>query len=371
MWVRDDKMAEFIKGLALCRGFFFDTAKPVLDECFPELRYSAGLIGYGSDVLGYDDEVSRDHMWGPRFYLFLDPTDMRRKDEILSAFAAALPYTYRGYSVNFSRPDPNDNGVRHPAFITSGKVDPLIFVETFDDFLAEQLGTSAPESMSAADWLTISEHRLLSLVAGTFFVDGIDLRKRLESIRYYPEVVRRYRIASNWDILASEQAFMRRASDVGDELGSRVVASRMAERLMRLCFLYKKIYAPYSKWFGTAFAQLDIPSELKENLHLSIIGETMDERENALISAQLRVANLHNESGLTPSVDVWEESYFGRDIRVIFADKIAEAVVRTLTGTELETVPLLDTFSSHAGISNVTDERANYPRLRRIYETDV
>lgn len=59
-----------LKGLKLCEGFFNDCARAILDESFPELRYSAGLIGYGSDVLGYDDAVSTDHMWGPRFYLF-------------------------------------------------------------------------------------------------------------------------------------------------------------------------------------------------------------------------------------------------------------------------------------------------------------
>ena len=57
-------MAEFIKGLELSRDFFLDIAKPILDRHYPDLEYSAGLIGYGSDVLGYDDEVSRDHKIG-------------------------------------------------------------------------------------------------------------------------------------------------------------------------------------------------------------------------------------------------------------------------------------------------------------------
>ena len=62
-------MAKFIKGLALCREFFHEEAEPILKKQYPELRYSAGLIGYGSDVLGYDDPVSRDHMWGTAFLL--------------------------------------------------------------------------------------------------------------------------------------------------------------------------------------------------------------------------------------------------------------------------------------------------------------
>jgi len=34
------------------------------------LRYAAGVIGYGSEVIGFNDEMSTDHMWGPRFLLF-------------------------------------------------------------------------------------------------------------------------------------------------------------------------------------------------------------------------------------------------------------------------------------------------------------
>ena len=96
-------MSDFIKGLALCEGFFNECAKPIIDKYFPDLHYSAGLIGYGSDVLGYDDEVSRDHMWGPRFYMFLSENDIDKKDEILNRFAENLPYEYMGYSVKLLR----------------------------------------------------------------------------------------------------------------------------------------------------------------------------------------------------------------------------------------------------------------------------
>lgn len=103
-------MPEFIKGLTLCEDFFHEIAVPILTKHFPELKYSAGLIGYGSDVLGYDDETSADHMWGPRFYLFLDKEDLRLKDKIEEVFSEKLPYTYKGYSVNLGEPDVNDNG---------------------------------------------------------------------------------------------------------------------------------------------------------------------------------------------------------------------------------------------------------------------
>ena len=122
-------MKTFIKGKQLCADFFQECAKPVLDKYFPELIYSAGLLGYGSDVLGYDDEVSADHMWGPRFYLFLRKEDMWKKEEIMHALCENLPYSYKGYSVNFSVPDPNDHGVQVPEDISEGSVNPLIWIK--------------------------------------------------------------------------------------------------------------------------------------------------------------------------------------------------------------------------------------------------
>ena len=54
-------MSRFTPGLDLCESFFHDIAQPILDDLFPSLHYSAGLIGYGSEVLGYDDLTSTDH----------------------------------------------------------------------------------------------------------------------------------------------------------------------------------------------------------------------------------------------------------------------------------------------------------------------
>ena len=202
-------MSAFLKGMELCENFFADCAKTVIETHFPDLAYSAGLIGYGSDVLGYDDAVSTDHMWGPRFYLFVSERDAAWKEELFRTLSENLPYTYRGYSVNYSEPDPNDCGVRHPERICSGTVHPLLWIQTFDSYLTEQLGVCDLDRISPCEWLAFSEHRLLSLVSGKFFVDGLHCGERIAKIQYYPPVVRRYLIASNWANIAAEQAFVR------------------------------------------------------------------------------------------------------------------------------------------------------------------
>lgn len=360
-------MTKFIKGLELCEGFFNECAKPVIDKYFPDLQYSAGLIGYGSDVLRFDDEVSRDHMWGPRFYMFLYENDIDKKDEIFNKFAENLPYIYMGYSVNFTEPDTNDCGVQHPQFIDSGRVNPLIFIQTFDEFLIDEIGTADLDNITLLDWLAFSEHRLLSLVSGKLFVDKLNIRKLTDKINFYPDDVKLYLIASQWQIISSEQVFVKRCGEVGDEIGSQIICARISERLMRLCFLYKNTYAPYSKWFGTAFKKLDIDENIKLKINLALKATDLEERENSLVEAQALVADLHNVSGLTDKVDYSVESYFGRDIKVIFADKFVDATVERLKGTAFENISPIGTMSQFGGLSDFADEKAYYEQIKKIY----
>lgn len=360
-------MSNHIKGMELCEGFFNDCAKSIIENNFPELIYSAGLIGYGSDVLGYDDAVSTDHMWGPRFYLFLSREDISKKEKIFQVLSKNLPYTYKGYSVNFTLPDPNDCGVQHPEFIDSGDVNPLIFIYTFEEYLTEQLGTYDLDNIKPFEWLSFSEHRLLSLISGKFFTDGLRCCEAISKIKYYPKDIKLYLIASNWEAIASEQAFVKRCGDCGDDIGSRIICARISERLMRLCFLYKSSYAPYSKWFGTAFSRLSVDKNIKETIHKALSANSLTDRENAIVEAQSLVANLHNSSKLTGFVEYHSERYFGRDIKVIFADKFVEATVKELKNTVFENVPLIGSFSQLGGLSEFADDKKSYKSIQGLY----
>jgi hypothetical protein len=65
----------FIPGLELSSAFYTEIVAPILAEAYPRLRYSAALIGYGSEVLGYDTARSADHEWGPRMLLLVSDDD--------------------------------------------------------------------------------------------------------------------------------------------------------------------------------------------------------------------------------------------------------------------------------------------------------
>src|SRR5262245_44531333 len=118
-------MTKFIPGLKLSELFYRDVVKPILDEQFPRIRHSAALIGWGSEVLGFDTTLSTDHHWGPRVLLFLSEDKHEELSKAIhQTLTEKLPYEFKGYSTNFSQPEPN--GVRHPMAIQSGRVNHMV-----------------------------------------------------------------------------------------------------------------------------------------------------------------------------------------------------------------------------------------------------
>jgi hypothetical protein len=54
----------------------------------------------GSEVLGYDTEMSTDHDWGPRVYLFLNEQDIGYSDQIQVSLYTRAPERFYGFPVD-------------------------------------------------------------------------------------------------------------------------------------------------------------------------------------------------------------------------------------------------------------------------------
>ena len=74
------------------------------------------------------------------------------------------------------------------------------------------------------------------------------------------------------------------------------------------------------------------------------------------------------KAGLIFFVDNKIENYFGRDIKVIFADKLVDATVNSLKNTPFKNVPLIGTFSQFGGLSFFSDEKQFYGRIAKPYK---
>lgn len=92
-------------------------------------------------------------------------------------------------------------------------------------------------------------------------------------------------MACQWQRIRQEEPFVGRAAEVGDELGSRIVAARQVRELMRLIFLLERTYWPYSKWFGTAFSRLEGAATLQPILRAVLAATDQPACEEALAQA--------------------------------------------------------------------------------------
>jgi len=90
-------------------------------------------------------------------------------------------------------------------------------------------------------------------------------------------------------------------------------------------------------------------------------------REDAIAEAQALTARLHNESAITPPVGFEITDYYGRDCKVIYADRFADAVSERLVGTAFENIQLIGSFSQYGRLSDFSDEPRNFKKIARFY----
>jgi hypothetical protein len=369
---KNPMMTVFMPGLKLSEEFYKEIVRPILDCSFPELDHAAGLIGGGSEVLGFDDETSVDHNWGPRLMIFLTPEDCYQyAAQIENAFATQLPYEFRGYPTNFSAPDPDDGGTQVLQLISDGPVNHRVSVQTIPSFFSETLGYDIKRSLEPADWLTFPEQRLLGITRGAVFHDGVGLNKVRSRFAYYPRDVWLYLMAAVWRRIEQEEHLMGRAGMVGDDVGSALIAARLVRDIMRLCFLMEKTYAPYAKWFGSAFKQLAYASSLWPVLQGVLHSKTCQDRERYLIQAYETIAVRHNILKVTPPLPEKVTFFFGRPFQVIAQHGFAEALLKEIQDPQMKRIaqlPLigsLDLFSDNVDMISDPTWRV---RLRKLYE---
>lgn len=335
-------MPAFLPGLELNRRFHAEAVRPILAEAFPGLVYAAALIGYGSDVLGYDTVRSTDHEWGPRLLLFLRPEDEAACGQDVDAtLREHLPPTFAGYPTNFSQPDTADGGVRRIEPSAGGPVNHHVQTMTIDDLTRWELGMPIPVDvpLTSVDWLTFTEQKLLEVTAGAVYHDGWgQLTMLREQLAYYPHDVWLYRLSAQWQRISQEEAFLGRCGEAGDDLGSRLVAARLVRDLMRLCFLLERRYAPYSKWIGTAFSRLEGAEILTPLFTATLSASDWHEREQPLAQAYAEVARRQNALGLTPAQDERVSYYHNRPFLVIHADRFAAALAGAITDDTLRRI---------------------------------
>lgn len=184
----------------------------------------------------------------------------------------------------------------------------------------------------------------MELTSGAVFHDGLGLNKIREQFAYYPAEIRLLKLAAYWNHIANEEAFVGRCRERADLIGAKLISTRLLNSLLKICFVLKGRYVPYSKWFTRAFSDLGLTDI--ESAALDLLQENdLSQIETKLASLYLRVLELQNSTPGIPKIELEIIPYYNRPFRVLMAERIItplrEAIVdENLRGLDLSEVGL-------------------------------
>lgn len=242
-------------GMQLAQSYWQTYGKPLLDQ--PKFaryknRIAAGLVGHGSECYGFDDEISRDHDFGPGFCLWLTDEDYAEIGADLQNAYNALPQKYAGF-------ESRNETQRAKSCESSKRVGIFRISEFFENI------TSFPTAPAANEphlWLSLSESTLAAATNGKIFADPLgEFSKARQSFKLMPNDVRISLISRRLGMIsqAGQYNFPRMIARK-DASAAWLSINEFVRATASLVFLLNNPvtagYLPYYKWQFAALRKL-------------------------------------------------------------------------------------------------------------------
>ena len=281
-----------MKGLELSERYFNEYGRPVLESEFGDLLpfLACGLAGAGSECLGYDDEISRDHDFEPGFCIFIPGEDVvsRRSAFLLERAYARLPNEFMGFKRSRLSPA---GGSR------------LGVIRTMD-FYRLHAGMTSDE-MDLYSWFSVPSQALREAVSGKVFFDNYGEFTRIrEMLKEMPQDVRLKKLAGHLFLMnQSGQYNYPRLIKRGDKAAAQLAAGEFVKSAMEAVFLMNREYMPYYKWSFRALRalpRLSLEAELLEYLLTTDNdGDTAEAKADVIEGIAADIIDALMEDGLT------------------------------------------------------------------------
>ncbi|UQA79377.1 DUF4037 domain-containing protein [Gardnerella vaginalis] len=215
-------------------------------------RIAAGLVGHGSECYGFDDEISRDHDFGPGFCIWLTDEDYAKIGEDLQAAYNDLPQEYAGFGSREETPRAKscENSKRVGVFSISE------FFENITGFSA------APSKNEPHLWLSLSEPTLAAATNGQIFADPLgEFSKTRQSFKLMPDDVRISLISRRLGMMAQAGQYnVPRMLARKDGAAAWLSINEFVRATASIVFLLNNPisagYLPYYKWQFAALRKL-------------------------------------------------------------------------------------------------------------------
>ena len=245
-----------MKGLELAEKYYETYGRPMLETKFADIigQTAAGLVGQGSECLGFDDKISMDHDYGPSFCIWLPRDIYVQYGAKMQAEYDALPQEFMGFAGRVVE----EQG--------QGRVGVLCL----EDFYAGILGRDTIPSTSQ-EWLTLSEENLATATNGKVFEDRLGKFSEIRDglLQYYPkEVWIRRLVQSMAKAAQAGQYNYARAMKRGERITAEIALTEFIRESMQIVYLLNRQYAPYDKWMHRGMKELPIGSEIGDMLDL-------------------------------------------------------------------------------------------------------
>lgn len=280
-----------ISGLELSKCYYETYGKAMLKEQFPEYadRVAAGLVGHGSECLGFDDMWSKDHDFGPGFCLWLTEKDYEKVGQKMQEAYEALPKAFMGY----------------PARNTSKRGGGHVGVLSIPEFYEEFTGNGA--------WSEMEDEKLAMAVNGEMFDDPLGefsaIREQLQN--GMPFAVWKRRLANAVALTAQAGQYnYGRCKKRNDIVAANLALDEFVREGMRTVYLLNRRYMPYYKWAWRGLENLERLSELKPLFEQVLSSE--GERESVVEEICARLLEELKRQNLTYGEETFLELHVER-----------------------------------------------------------
>ena len=252
-----------MKGLELARAYYQEHGKKMLEEEFPAYagRIACGIAGEGSENLGFDDMISRDHDFGAGFCMWLTDEDYDETGKELHEAYLMLPKTFGGFPVR----DPLSYGERRLSAIRISS-----YYKKFTNC------TDGPKTLF--EWAGIPEHFLAAATSGEVFYDPLgkftEIRNRL--LAFYPDDVRLLLIGKRaFTMGQAGQYNYPRCVKRGEMVAANLALAEFINAACSITYLLNRRYSPYYKWAHRGIRDLPVLSEIHGLLNDVCVSNTL------------------------------------------------------------------------------------------------
>ena len=289
---------ENLKGLEMSKAYFEEVGIPLLNSKYSLVkdRIAVGLAGEGSECLGFDDELSTDHDFGPGFCIWLTNQDYKLFGEELAKDYETLPKNWHGIPV------------RNTTKEGAGRVGVFNINSFFEKYVGYKHAPKISNIEDIAYWDNIPQEMLRTVTNGEVFVDGCgEFTNRRKEFAYYPEAVRLYKLSSALHKMAqSGQYNFTRGIKRNDTGMMYLCISEFVNATIETGYLLNKIYMPFYKWKMRGMEEFTCLKNLKKDLELLMMQKPNDAGNVILIEKICGdiVKELHNQR-LSRSNDVF------------------------------------------------------------------